>query len=90
MEKTVAAARKSKSLEEPQLQCYQESDNLSRNYGAHRGAPSLLTASVHKQYFLSDYRSLTEYDKKKNDVVKNFVAAQRRLEDQGFLKPLGR
>jgi hypothetical protein len=48
MEKTVTAARKSKSLEEPQFTTFKDGDHNSEGYGLNRGgAPSIL-ASVHK------------------------------------------
>lgn len=36
-----------------------------------------------------EYRSLTEYDKSKNDTAKNFIAKQKKFEEIGFLKCIG-
>ena len=37
-----------------------------------------------------EYRSLTEYNKHKNDQARKFIDAQKRLEEIGLVKSLGK
>jgi hypothetical protein len=78
------ADRKSKSLEES------KGGHLMRI----NPSTALLTETDSQSFssvkWADQYRSLTEYDKKRDDSVKAYVDALRRLEERGILKHCGK
>ena len=81
------ADRKSKSLEETKgshfLRGINPSTYLTENDNR--------SASIYGEgKWATQFRSLTEYDKKRHDSVKAFVDALRRLEELGILKHCGK
>jgi len=74
------AGRKSKSLEEHKYLPHNSSQLIQAGDDVSESAQSDLARQ---------YRTLTEYDKKRHDGVKFFVEALRRLEERGILKPVG-
>jgi hypothetical protein len=86
MEFSSDASRKSKSMEEekklPPLQMMGHSlyDMKSKEYAN----------NYNRQSVMGEYRSLTEYNKNKNDAAKRFIEAQKRLEQIEIVKCIGK
>ena len=86
MEKSPVKERKSRSLEEDMSINTRKFEGL---FQIEEDLNSTVSFMDQIKFYQSKFRYLTEYNKKKNDSIQDYVDSLKRMEDAGFVKCVG-